>query len=209
MPDRSVHEILRRTRDILSTAQRGLEQLLGQDPTARPMGMHNVAVFGRSVTLILQTLRSVDREAFDEWYEPWKREMAEDRLFAYFTRLRNEILKEGPPQLSSSMYIESLNTADLAPLMADPPPGARGWFMGDNLGGSGWEVVLPDGSVAKYYMDLPEEIQVNITLHLPEPPSAHAGQQLTDTSIGTLARLYLDYLSKLVEAAERRFAPES
>ena len=31
-----------------------------------------------------------------------------------------------------------------------PPPNAKGFFIGDNLGGSGWEVKLPDGSIEKY-----------------------------------------------------------
>jgi len=41
------------------------------------------------------------------------------------------------------------------------PPGATSFFIGDELGGTGWEVSQPDGSTEKYYIDLPEEIGTN------------------------------------------------
>ena len=42
------------------------------------------------------------------------------------------------------------------------PPGATSFFIGDELGGTGWEVPQPDGSTEKVlYFDLPEEIGTN------------------------------------------------
>jgi hypothetical protein len=41
-------------------------------------------VFGRSVTFVLQTLRSIDEQRFDGWYDPWRAEMAEDPLLKHF-----------------------------------------------------------------------------------------------------------------------------
>ena len=60
----------------------------------------------------------------------------------------------------------------------NPPEGANGFFIGDNLGGSGWEVYLPDGSTEKYYVAMLDEIQsqIQVNLHFPDPPKRHDGQ---------------------------------
>jgi hypothetical protein len=52
----------------------------------------SVAVFGRSVTLVMQALRTHDETAFDEWYAPWEAEMRSDPLVLYFNRLRVMVL---------------------------------------------------------------------------------------------------------------------
>lgn len=202
----SAHDVLEKTRSLLATTQRGLQDLQGSDPAVRPMGIYNVAVFGRSTTLVLQNLRTVDKDGFDAWYAPFKAEMTEDPLMKYFTKLRNEILKEGPPSLSMSMTIHHLDTSDLQPLMENPPPGATSFFIGESrTGGSGWEVMLPDGTTAKYYVQLPESVRMDMSLHLPDPPSEHAGQPLPYTSVDAISQLYVSYLANLVSEAERQF----
>jgi hypothetical protein len=202
---RSKTDVLRRTRDLLGHAQRGLSEIRGIDPTARPMGMHNVAIYGRSVTLVLQTLRTIDRDAFDAWYAPFQAEMTDDPLFRYFTRLRNEVLKEGPPETSMTLYMENLTSEVMARLKANPPPGAQSFFIGDRVGGSGWEVELPDGSVETVYTQLPPDLPIEISLRLPDPPERHLEVALVDPSLEDLARLYVDYLTKLVDEAEGHF----
>jgi hypothetical protein len=206
---RDAADVLSKTREILGTARQGLHDLLGDDPTRRATGIRNVAVFGRSVTFVLQTLRSVDREAFNRWYEPRAQVMKDDPLCAYFTNLRNEILKEGGPSASSRLFIERITSEDIAALMASPPPGAKSFFIGDSLGGSGWEVELPDGSVEKFYVQLPKSLQIEFSLHFPDPPIEHLGQPIADTSLENLGRLYIDYLSSLVSEAEEEFGGKS
>jgi hypothetical protein len=190
---------------MLATARQGLDDLLGDDPTRRMLGIRNVAVFGRSVTFVLQTLRSVDADAFERWYAPKQAEMKADALLGYFVTLRNEILKEGGPSAISAVYVEHLNTHDLMPLMENPPPGARAFFIGDALGGSGWEIELPDGSLGRYYVQLPGAVKMEASLHFPDPPAEHLGKSLADTSLQNLGRLYVAYLSSLVSEAEAEF----
>jgi len=103
------------------------------------------------------------------------------------------------------MYIEHLDTSELQPLMRSPPPGARSFFMGDQLGGSGWEVELPDGSTENYYVVLPDDLKVKINLHFADPPTMHSGQPLADTSIEALAKHYVEYLRRLVHEAKEAF----
>lgn len=189
-------------------AQRGVAALRDAQPDDQMAGVYNVAVFGRSVTLVLQTMRSVDREAFDAWYAPWADEMKADPVMGYFVALRNEILKEGPPgALGGSVYVESLTGAEMAALTANPPPNARGFFVGDDRGGSGWHVELPDGTTTKYYVKLPESMAVTASVQFPDPPSEHAGKPLAthQQSIAALCRLYIADLERLVAAAEERF----
>ncbi len=196
-------EVLTKTRETLANAQLGLNDLTGQDPTRKASGLHNVAVFGRSVTLVLQTMRKVDRERFDSWYAPFQKEMNSEPLFAYFRELRNTILKEGPPSPSTSVYVRSFSTNDLSRFPR--PAGATGFFIGDQLGGSGWKVQLPDGTTAKYYVTMPEDMGIKTSWHLPDPPTEFRGSPLVEQSVEFLARVYLHYLSDLVHAAESEF----
>lgn len=59
MEAKNVQDVLRKAQELLATTQIGLAMLKGPDPRLRPMGIQNVAVFGRSVTLALQNLRTV------------------------------------------------------------------------------------------------------------------------------------------------------
>lgn len=77
------------------------------------------------------------------------------------------------------------------------------------VGGSGWEVATWEGRTEKYYVALPPDIGAAITstLVFPDAPSEHRGQPLTDKSVATLGRLYLDYLDELFgEASSMPFA---
>jgi hypothetical protein len=208
MSERTVTSVLSDAVATLQTAELGLADLTGVDPRRRMSGLRNVAVFGRAVTNVLQNLRSVvGAQVFNEWYAPLQEKMREDELLRYFYKLRSEVLKEGTLETNTSTYIASLNSGDLRPITQNPPPGAKGFFVIDALGGSGWEVELPDGSVVKYYIALPDHVQNQITTHFyfKDAPRMHGGQTLQDTSVEELARLYIEYLRKLVTNAKSEF----
>jgi hypothetical protein len=206
---RSTADILRRAQETLETAEWGLADFTGADPRRRIPGLRNLVVFGRAVTNVLQALRSVvGRDAFDTWYAPVQTEMREDQLLRFFYELRSEILKEGSTGSTyGAFHIETLNTDDLQPVLQNPPPGAKSFFMGDQLGGNGWIVELPDGTTAKYYIQLPPEIAENVSMthHFANPPSSHKDRPLSDTSINALATLYVEYLRHLVADAREHF----
>jgi hypothetical protein len=207
MSERTVTSVLADAVGTLQTAEWGLADLTGPDPRRRMPGLRNVVVFGRAVTNVLQNLRSVvGAQVCNEWYSPLQEKMRKDELLRYFYQLRTEILKEGTLQTGMAMHI-NFNTRDLQQLMQDPPPGAKNFFIGDHLGGSGWQIDLPDGSVAKYYVALPENIQQGITMqfHFPDPPRTHDGQTLQDTSVEALAYLYIGYLRELLGEATGQF----
>jgi hypothetical protein len=89
-----VTEILGRTRETLRSAQVAAEDLSHADATRRLPALRNVIVWGRAVTNVLQNLRG-KAEGFDEWYEPWREEMATDPLLRFLYQQRSEILKRG------------------------------------------------------------------------------------------------------------------
>jgi hypothetical protein len=64
------------------------------------LGFVAVVVFGRSVTNALQNLRTFDQRAFEDWYEPWQREMRADPLLRWFYVLRSNILKGIAPLIA-------------------------------------------------------------------------------------------------------------
>lgn len=132
--------------------------------------------------------------------------MEGDPLLRYFYKMRSETLKLGGPDIASSTHIAYLNTADLEPLMAAPPAGAESFFIGDNRGGSGWLVRLPDGSIEKHYVTLPPAVGVHTALLLPNPPTEHLGVPITEASAAVLARMYFRYIENLVAEAAVEFA---
>jgi len=77
--------------------KQGLRDMQDPDGDRVILGFFGIAVFGRSVTSALQNLRTFDKEAFDEWYGPWKQEMKEDPLCRFFYQLRTDILKDIGP----------------------------------------------------------------------------------------------------------------
>jgi hypothetical protein len=202
--NRDFAEVLANTRRALEDAQRGYNDLLAHDGQRRAAGFRNVCVFGRSVTIALQHMRGVDKGRFDAWYAPYAAEMDKDPLTRFFNTKRNEILKEALPGVAGVQgHIRNFSTRD--DLMKDPPPGARAFFMGDQLGGSGWEIEMADGAVEKFYVELPPEIG-RVDFAVNDAPTDHLGQPILDPSATELARLYLHYLSALVEAAEAEFS---
>jgi hypothetical protein len=168
--------------------------------------MHNVVVMGRAVTNVLQNLRSKVQD-FDVWYQPWQEEMAQDPLLRYLYKLRSEILKEGREGAESIMTIQDATLGEILRMLGPAPPNAISSFVGDYNGGSGWQVRLEDGSIEKVYVTLPENDNIRSRLAFQSLPSEHLGTPITDDSLENICRLYVQYLRRLVEAAEERFAP--
>jgi len=195
-------DILRRAQETLRTAQHGFVDLANGAPQRKLSGLRNLVVFGRAVTNVLQNLRATESD-FDEWYIKYRDEMESDPLMKYFYNLRTKILKEGLLETSVHVHIRQFSFSDIH-RFGPPPPNAKAFFIGDSIGGSGWEIQLPDGSTEKYYVELPSDIG-SISLQFPEPPKYHLEQEIEDTSIEGLSKKYIEYLHAVVEAAKERF----
>jgi hypothetical protein len=201
MSAKTTKDILQKTKDMLKATELGLDDVVKGDPNRRASGLRNVVVFGRSVTNILQNLRSTE-SSFDDWYGKYREEMRKDELMRYMYELRSIILKEGELQTSSSVYIRKLNTNDVSRFPR--PPNAIGFFVGDGLGGSGWKVKMPDGSIERYYVDLPKETCM-VNLNFRNAPKIHRGKDIDDKRVQHICSLYVTYLRDMVNDAYRVF----
>jgi len=196
-------EILSNTQEILNTAEYGLHDLIKGSPERKLSGLRNLVVFGRAVTNVLQGLKSTE-PTFDVWYQKHVDEMESDPLMKYFYELRSLILKEGILKTSVHAHIKKLELPHDMSRFGVPPPFAKGFFIGDQLGGTGWEVELPDGSKLKYYVELPSDIG-SVSLHFPDPPKLHLGKDVDNNSIEKMSSLYIEYLRKMIQDAKIEF----
>jgi hypothetical protein len=198
---RTSKEILAHAEEALFTARLGLEHIKSADSKTRIAGVRNVVVFGRAVTNVLQFLRLTEPE-FDTWYAPHVASMRADPLLRYFYELRTEILKRGTLNVGASMMFSG-NPMDIIRRFK-PPPRAKGFFIGDNIGGSGWEVETNNGSTEKYYVTIPVDIpglKLDVNIHLVGAPDEHR-----HAPAAQVCELYLETLSKLLTEARRHFA---
>ncbi len=208
---RDAATVIQKARQLLTTASFGIKDLRGSDPARRVGGVHNTIVFGRAVTNVIQTLRGVDEDLFNKWYEPYVAEMQHDEMLRWLKKLRNEILKEGAPDATSTLRIQgfALDPARFQELMQNPPPGATSFVYLDALGGTGWKVEVGDGSTEMYYIDVPPSVMdirhASVELAFPDPPTVHLGQPIPNGTLNTILPLYMSYLSRLVDSANKAF----
>jgi hypothetical protein len=101
--------------------------------------------------------------------------------------------------------MQSFSHADIRKF-GPPPTGAKAFFIGDSIGGTGWEVELPGGEVVKYYVSIPEGagISVSETFH-DFPVAKHP--ELSDRTVQEMVEDYVVKLEALVRRARQRFAP--
>jgi hypothetical protein len=199
---KDVQAIIVKAEETLQTARFGYDDLTSGNRSRRFSGIRNLVVFGRSVTFVLQNLKTpVGEEAFNAWYEPLQEKMKSDVLMKYFVTLRNEILKQGKLPVSTSASI-NISPGDMAKL-GTPPPGTSGFFIGDQAGGSGWEIELPDGSKEKYYVEIPESM-AKVQQHFSELPVPE-DDELKRKPIEELCEYYLRELESILDDARKVF----
>lgn len=177
---------------------------LQQKGNARRVSAYwNIVTFGRMVTFHLQKLlKHVD--GFTEWYSIRQSEMRNDPLLKFFSSARNELEKERLPTLNQVTYISRLELPKDLSRFGTPPPNNKGFFVGDNLGGSGWFVAGPDGNDFKVYVELPDDIG-KTWMSVKDLPESHLGVILTESSVESICGLYVNYLEKLVQEATIEF----
>lgn len=199
---RTANDILRSARETLDTARQGLVDVQ-DDPKRRMSGLRNLVVFGRAVTNVLQNLRSV-RSDFDDWYGPVQKELESSHLMKFFYDLRSEILKKGDAGVGNRVHIKSLNfPVDMAKF-GRPPVRACGFFIGDSVGGTGWEVEVSTGIVEKYYVDLPPEIG-SAGLYFRNAPGMKSSTDPAQADVIALCAEYFSTLDAIVKRAEEFF----
>ena len=196
MSNRTIADIIREAEELLQTAKFGLQDIV--KPERARSGLRNAVVFGRSVTWALQNLRGKAPD-FDQWYSLKQEAMKADPLMDYFRDLRTQIEKQASTPTGFRGRIKQFSSDDIKRFYP-APPNAAGFFIGNSSGGSGWEVFKSDGSIEKYYIDLPPDIgQLQMTL-----PGAPDGRTL---SAQDLVAAYLEKIEQIVREARQKFLP--
>lgn len=190
------HEIISAAEQRLEVARFGLEDMQKRDQRFNA-GLMNAVVFGRMATFQLQNLRSIIPD-YDDWYGPKQDEMRADPLMKYFCDLRNRIEKQKASRLTVQSGTINFKSADMEQFLP-APSGAVSFFMGDQMGRSGWDIVGPDGQTEKYYIEVPKEI-LDFNAHFRDAPEA-----LERRPAEELLAEYLDKVGAVVADARSRF----
>jgi hypothetical protein len=151
-----IESVIARAEDVLQAAYAGLDMMRSEKGSQKNLGLRNVLTFARSVTFVLQNLSSKS-EDFDNFYTPHQEKMKADPVFSFFPDARNNLEKQGKLQIEVKAEI-TLSSADMQAINVGKPPGAKSFFIGDELGGSGWLVDLPNGEELKYYTVVPTSV---------------------------------------------------
>lgn len=93
-------QVVTRAGTMLRMAQQGFRDMGDTDEDRILFGFLGVVVFGRSMTFVMQNLRTYDEKAFDDWYIPWQDEMKGDPLMLYFYDLRTKVIHKNVPMIS-------------------------------------------------------------------------------------------------------------
>jgi hypothetical protein len=198
---RTTKQILKEAQDTLYTAQLGFQLVVGKDAKARIAGLRNVVVFGRAVTNVLQNLRSSVGDDFNEWYNYKVNEMASDDIMKYFYKLRSQILKVGTINTSSSLTLSGNPYALMR--LYEAPPKVKSFFIGDRIGGCGWEVEIEEGVTEPYYVEIPDNIyglDMTIDVVFSDVPNDMLKQNIQE-----MCEYYLKYLEQLIIEAKLKF----
>ena len=157
----------------------------------------NAVVFGRMVTFSLQNMRSSVPE-FDEWYEGVRERMRRDKVMSFFWDLRTKVEKQAEEHTLAGVEINFNGAVDRKHL-GNPPPGAKGFFMGDAQGRSGWDVELEDGTVTQYFVAMPPSVIKRIAVFFNAP------EDFGFAKADDLIELYLSKLGQVLDEAEEKF----
>ncbi len=198
-------KIIANTREMLSMAEVGFAEATGKDPRKRRAGLMNLCTYGQAVLATIQTMRNTDPN-FQAWWEAKSNEIGADPLMSHFKYLREKVGHEGSLETTNRTIVGAHGPVDMGALWRElrkhAPPGTTRIFLGDEIGGDGYEVA----GVGKVYFTLPDSFDVKSTLELPDLPVQHDGQTITDASIANLGTLYLDSLRTLVSEFVGKFA---
>jgi hypothetical protein len=188
----SSKEIVDNLKAYLELAELGLQDLLSDNPKFKDLGLRNLAMHARSLSIAMHNLGNGDSEV-TEWYLGIQNEMNSSEVCRYFADLSTEIYHQEKNIIRSND--NSSFTVDMFNRLAQPQIAkAIGFFISDNLGGYGWDIALPSGQKDKFYLELPQEI---LNIEVTETTSDHL-KALGEKSVEEIGQLYFDFLTDMV-----------
>jgi hypothetical protein len=206
--DLSPEDVIERARTRLNDAHHELSNYRAHTrPEDKLRSFRQLVIATREVTFALQRMAGVADlgEKWPDWYATYQDEMRGDPLLRAFHQLRDYFAKQGGMSPGGiSVHIGHLNTQEIRYYFLEPR-WAKGFFIGDRMGRSGWEIQRPGEKTEYRYVDLPARWGIEVSFLLDDPPERHLGQDIRDKPIDELAELVITYFEQLVDAAEAEF----
>lgn len=200
---RTVADVIRVAEHKLSMARQGLDDFLGPVHERRIAGITNLIVHGRSVTFVLQNLKSHLGDDFSKWYDPKQEEMKNDEAMKFFVEARNAIEKRGKLPVAQISTVGQFSFPGDMHKFGPPPKNAKRFFFGDETGGSGWIVSTESGEDEKVYFSVPAEVFTSLFVFIEVEPGKYAS--VDGKPVDKIASEYIDKLTALVNEAKARF----
>jgi hypothetical protein len=193
-------EIVDNIKAFLELTELGLKDLLSDNPKHKDLGLRNLAMHGRSLTIEMFELGNTDSE-LNEWLIGIQNEMKSSKVCRYFEDLSMEIYNQ--EKLIVRSNDNSSFTVDMFNRLPQPQIAkAIGFFISDSLGGYGWDIALPNGKKDKFYLELPQEI---LNIEVTETTSDYL-EALGDKTVEKIGQMYFTYLSGLVDRIANHFS---
>jgi hypothetical protein len=118
----AANQTVTRAGTMLRMVQQGLRDIRDTDQDRILLGFLGVVVFGRSMSLVMQNLRTHDQDAFDSWYAPWQAEMKDDPLMRYFNDLRTRVIHHDAPAIGILLTGHGENVPPIGSITVDGLP---------------------------------------------------------------------------------------
>ena len=115
-------QTITRAGTMLRMVKQGLRDMQEADQDRILLGFLGVVVFGRSVTLVMQNLRTHGRHEFDTWYSPWQEEMQRDALLRYFSDLRTKVIHQHAPAIGILLSTSDRSGPPIGSITIDDSP---------------------------------------------------------------------------------------
>lgn len=182
-----------------------LDDLLNnsKNPGKTQASLTNIIIWGNGVINSMKNIRQFfDQAEFNKWFEPIAIEIKTDPLLIYFTGAWKDLQDNRELPVRGRLRIKSLDLTKFQKYMVNPPSNAKGFFMVDCFGGSGWEIETASGNIEKFYVEIGEEImrEIKMTPISSVQVSSHKNQKI-DNNINEMCRLFYIYLQNVVTSA--------
>ena len=115
-------QVVTRAGTMLRMVNQGFRDMRETDQDRILLGFLGVVVFGRSVTLVMQNLRTHGRHEFDTWYSPWQEEMQRDALLRYFSDLRTKVIHQDAPAIGILLSTSDRSGPPIGSITIDDSP---------------------------------------------------------------------------------------
>lgn len=188
----SSDDLLEAAKETLSVVEFALKELLGSSDAKKLPATRNLLAFGG---VFIRQIHGLRRHSIplDRWFVQHQKNMNADPMIRSLHELRRDLLDRATNP-AASLHITQLHLPSKGGEHGPRPRNARSFFVGDRLGGTGWEVALSDGSVEKYYVAIPGL----------RPTNHHFDEGAGDGfSIELLARQYANYLREMLAEVEK------